>query len=436
MSAQDTRPSRNRGVLRAAGAYGVAAAVAASVAFGGAVALQALYARAEAVQGPPPRPPLPVEARVVALEDSYAVTDRFAGRIETARETDLTFERAGLVLEIAVEEGDRVAEGDLIARIDARALEAERDRLAAEKTRAETELELAIRTRSRQENLSNKGFASEQRFDEAQASETALKAQIASIEAQIRGLEIDVEKSALTAPFAGLIAARAMDPGAVAQPGRLVARLLEVGAPRARIGLPPERAAELEIGARYPLAIRGDEVEATLIALRPDLAPMTRTVDALFDLSGAVDLGAAQAADAETGAVRAPSGQIVRLARDREVAARGVWLPLAALQEGSKGLWTVYTVKADPADPNVEGDPVWRVAQEAVTPIHVHEQRVFVGGTLSDGATVIVSGVNRVARGQEVRPMLNSAPLDPADDQSAGFSADAAPARIAERNLR
>lgn len=392
---------QRRSLVSIVSSYIAAIAVAGGVAAAAALALQALYARAEAVQGPPPRPPLPVDARAVALQESYLVTDRFAGRIETSRETVLAFERSGLVLEVLVEEGDRVAAGQTIARIDARTLEADRDRLKADKTRIETELELAERTRSRQENLSNKGFASEQRFDEAQASETSLKAQIASIEAQLRRLEIDVEKSAVTAPFAGLIAERDLDPGAVAQPGGPVARLLEVDAPRARIGLPPDRAAELRVGERYELEIRDRKVEATLAALRPDLAPTTRTVDALFDLSGAVDVGVAAG---ESG-LSARQGEIVRLARDREVGARGAWLPIAALQEGAKGLWSVYVLKAEP---DAEGD-AWRVGQEAVAPIQVRDQMVYVGGTIGDGALVVVSGVNRIGRGQLVRPVAPDA---------------------------
>lgn len=404
------------GFARKAGAWLVAALVAGGVFAGAATALQGLYARAEALQGPPQRPPLPVEAQRISLASSYAVTDRFAGRIETARETELAFERTGLVLDVAIDEGDRVAKDAVIARIDARSLEAQRDRLKADKSRIETELELAERTRSRQEDLSNKGFASEQRFDEAQANETALKAQIASMEAQIRQLEIDVEKSVLTAPFDGLIAERALDPGAVSQPGLAVARLLETGAPRARIGLPPDRAAELVIGQRYPLELGGAVVEGRLMALRPDLSPSTRTVAALFDLSGVVDLGAGAGPATATMALQ---GQIVRLARERDVTARGAWLPLSAMQESVKGLWSVYVLTPEPGAFGDGADSAWRVGQEAVTPIHVSGQRVYVGGTLRDGASVILSGVNRVARGQLVRPVFRDSDAPTVDERAA-----------------
>ncbi|MEM9723944.1 MAG: efflux RND transporter periplasmic adaptor subunit [Pseudomonadota bacterium] len=405
---QVKQPSRGARILRTLGAWGVAGAVAAGTVAVGAVALNVLYLRAAASEGPAPTPPLPVKVAEVTLAAEYAVVERFAGRVETAQETNLAFERGGLVVEIAVEEGDEAALGQVIARLDDRSLIAERDRLKAEKRRIETELALAQRTRQRQQNLSNKGFASEQRFDEAQATETALTAQIASIEAQLRQRDLDIEKSALTAPFDGLIAERFVDPGAVTSAGMAVARLLEVEAPRARVGLPPEQAASMIIGQRYRLDIRGLEVEGELIALRPDLAPGTRTVAALFDLEGALRLSGASGQAAASGV---PTGEIVRLSLERRAEAKGVWLPLSAMQQGVKGLWSVYTVVEDEAASEEAGETIWVVGQEAVQALRVRGQEAYVTGSLRDGALVVVTGVNRVARGQRVRPLLNgSAP--------------------------
>lgn len=408
-------------VMSWSAALTVAAAAAATAAF----AVHILYQRAAAAEGATPSPPLPVEVTKVVTQPSYKVVERFAGRIETAQETDLAFERGGLVTEIVVEEGDSARKGQIVARLDARSLIAERDRLAAEKVRIETELALAERTRERQQNLSNKGFASEQRFDEAQASETALKAQIASIEAQLRQRDIDIEKSSLTAPFNGLIAERFLDPGAVTSAGRAVARLLEIGAPRARIGLPPEQAAVLRIGDTYALDVRGQKAEGRLLALRPDLAPGTRTVAALFDLSRSVALGAG-GAGGESGKVAAPAGEIVRLSLEREVSAKGIWLPLAAMREGTKGLWSVYTVVEDTAE---NGEKTWKIGLEAVEALRVRGQIAYVRGSLENGVLVVISGSNRIAKGQIVRPLKPRA-IDPEADE---IGALAAPSRFAAR---
>ena len=404
----------------------VAALVGAGAVAAGALTLYILYARAAAAEGPDATPPLPVKVATVTLQERYGVVERFAGRIETGQESELAFERGGLVTEVALDEGERAKKGQVVARLDARTLIADRDRLKAEKLRIETELALAERTRKRQQDLSKKGFASEQRFDEAQANETALKAQIDSIQAQLRQRDIDIEKSELKAPFDGLIAERFMDPGGVTTAGRAVARLLEVGAPRARIGLPPEQAATMKIGSTYPMELRGAKIEGRLIALRPDLAPGTRTVAALFDLSSTVALGAALTPSATIGKVAAPSGEIVRLPLEREVDATGVWLPLSAMQEGVKGLWSVYTVVKDETASREAGEPVWIVGQEAVQALRVRGQEAFVTGSIRDGALVVIKGVNRIARGQRVRPL----PEKQGDADK--VSADDAPTRLAD----
>ena len=68
--------------------------------------------------------PLPVATLPLKLQASYTVPTRFTGQIEPARSTDLAFEAGGTVAEILVDEGDYVDAGDIIARLDTRAIDA------------------------------------------------------------------------------------------------------------------------------------------------------------------------------------------------------------------------------------------------------------------------------------------------------------------------
>ncbi len=361
-----------------------------------------LQERAAAVSAPDIPPPLPVAVETVRIDGSYAIAERFAGRFEPARSSDLAFERGGRLVSVAVEEGDVTAEGAALARLDTALLEAQRTGLQAEKTRAEAELKLAERTTARQGDLSAKGFASDQRFDEAETQAISLRAQIAAIDAQLLGLRIELEKSTLRAPFGGAVATRLADPGAMLQAGQPVARLLEAGRPQARVGVPPERADGLRVGETYPLESSGKGYSGKLAALTPDIAAGTRTVGALFDVIGAAD-----------GAVR--FGDIVRLSIERGVKADGAWLPLTALQEGDRGLWTVFVVRPAPADietasvdtaesakPLVRRDDLV-VLREAVEILHVADGAAYVRGGLRSGDQIVSSGVNRLSQGQRVQ---------------------------------
>lgn len=369
-----------RAGLRAwAGATLVAALVIAAAAAGVAT----LYARAAAdgaAAGAPP--PLPVRVETLRMQDGHAVAARHVGRVEPARETRVSFERAGLVVAVLVEEGDALRAGDPMARLDARALDVARRRLEAARAAAEANLGLARSTLERRSALTDQGHASRQALDEARFTVDAQTARLAEIDAQLSQVALDLEKSVILAPFDGVVAARMADEGAVVEAGAPLARLQETGRPRARVGVPVRAAQGLTRGATYGLETPGGVAPARLASVSPDIDPATRTVAALFDL----DPGAPVA-----------MGEIVRLVLPGHAEGRGAWVPLTALQEGMRGMWAL-TVLADGPD----GPVARRVAAQA---LHVADGRAFVAGPFADGDRVIVEGVDRVAPGQRVAPV-------------------------------
>ena len=370
------KPSAGRRLFRTGAGLGVAMLLVAAIAGGASILHQRAAARTGIVEA---TPPLPVMSRMLRIEQAYTITDRYAGRLEPARETPLSFERAGLLLEVAVDEGDPVRAGQVIARLDIEPLQVERRQLEAERRQREADLELARLTTERQQTLQRQGHASMQRYDEARLGAEALLAELARIDAAIAALDIDIVKSVIRAPFAGRVADRFTDEGRVVSAGAPVVHLLESGRAQVRIGVSPAAAAELTVGDRVALTSGTLEMTAVVSALRPDLAGGTRTVPVIFELAEAPAL---------------PFGEIVELAVDRSVPARGAWLPLAALSEGPKGLWVVTTI--------VEGDDGPVTAREAVEVIHVSGGEAYVRGTFADATRVVVNGGNRAAPGRRV----------------------------------
>jgi RND family efflux transporter MFP subunit len=345
---------------------------------GVALAVAALNERAGAGIAAAPAAPLPVLAVPITREAGYAELRRHAGRLEPARQTALGFERGGRVVAVLVAEGDAVAEGQPVARLDTALLEAQRDEARAARARLATAAELARLTRDRQEGLSA-AAASGQRRDEARLALAAAEAALAEADARLAAIAIELEKSELRAPFAGRIAARLADEGAMLAPGAPVVEVLETGRPRARIGLPPEVAAGLVPGGTHRLEIDGVARPARLIALRPDLDPASRTVTALFEL----DAGEA-----------APFGAIAVFVAETFHAAEGWWLPLSALVDGGRGTWVVHVLHEDGAGT--------RIAREAVEVLSVQGDRAYVRGALPEGARVVPDGTHRVRPGQAV----------------------------------
>lgn len=322
--------------------------------------------------------PVAVTARRFVVEDGYTVSRRFLGQVEPRQSADLSFELNGRVVEILVEEGDRVAAGSVLARLDTALLDTERAQLAAQRRALQAQLDFAEASLQRRTALRERGFSPDEAFDRAQSDRDALTAQLAETEAALASVQVRLEKSVLLAPFEGHVGARAVDAGATVAPGQAVLGLLETGAPRVRVGLPlwvdPAAHAEATI------EIAGIARSATLIAVRPDIDPATRTRTALYALAG--DAAPGNAVFGETAALRI----------ERRIAARGAWVPVASLREGRQGVWTVLVA---------DGEGVVRAL--AVEILHAEADRAYVAGAFPGDAVLIEAGPHRVTPGQHVR---------------------------------
>lgn len=353
----------------------VAGAAAAAVM--GGVAL--IGARGEGRAALMAAPPLQVDVLQIEMVQGYDVTRRFIGQIEAATRADLAFELGGRITEVLVEEGDVVAPGSVLARLDTSALVPQRAALVAELTALAADAELAQLTLSRNDVLAERGFRSVAAQDEARLTLARAQARMAAVQAQIAGVDVQLEKSVLTAPFAARIGARLADPGQTVAAGQSALVLFDTAPPLARIGLPPELAARLAIGARMRLVVGGTALETTLRQLRPDLDPVTR--------SRSVVVAVPQA--------QAPVlGDTVALELTEHVPEPGFWAPLSALREGARGSWSVMALEQTADGP--------RTRPAAVEVLHMAQAHVFLRGALPPGARIIAQAPDRVAAGQLV----------------------------------
>ena len=315
----------------------------------------------------------------VAPETGYDVTRRFTGQIEAAARTDLGFELGGRVTEVLVEEGDVVAAGAVLARLDTSALIPERAALEAELAAVAADAELARLTLARNDALTERGFRSVAAQDEARLALARAEASMAALRARIAGVDVRLEKSVLTAPFTARIGARLADPGQTVGVGQTVMVLFDAAPAQARVGLPPDLADDLSVGQAVTVDMGGTVLAATIRQIRPDLDPSTRSRSVVLALEPGVD---------------PVLGDTVALFLTQRVEDPGFWAPLSSLREGVRGSWSVMAVEATP-----EGD---RMLPAAVEVIHTDGARVFLRGMLPPGARIVAEAPDRVAPGQIV----------------------------------
>lgn len=360
-----------RGVVTLTVTGGFVAVAGAAVVFG----LDVLNERATAAEPPVAADIVPVSTRPIVIEAGYGVERRYIGQIESRQSVDLSFELTGKLIEIRADEGDAVEADEEIARLDTDLLMADRDRLVASRDALNAQLEFAEREVVRNSRLSETGFASAQRVDQAVANRDELIARIAETDAALTSVEIRIRKSVLRAPFSGTVASRSVDGGETLSPGQHVLRLVDDSATKIRVGVPLET--DLKQLADAQVQIGSERYPAQLDSVRPDIDPITRTRTVILEIDAAAGIAL---------------GRTATVILNDQVEMNGAWVPLDSVSEGRGSVWSVLVVD----DENM-------VRAAAVEILHAESDRLYVRGTFEDGASLIQSGPQRITPGQTVR---------------------------------
>ncbi len=135
------------------------------------------------------------------------------GRTEPARAVTLRAEIEGRVTLLGAEKGSEIEEGDVIARLDMRDLQAQLEE--AEAILVQRQLEYKAAT-----DLKRKDLQSEIQLERA-------KATLASARAAVKRIEVGISNTIVRAPFNGVLDDRPIEVGTYVQSGDVVARILE-----------------------------------------------------------------------------------------------------------------------------------------------------------------------------------------------------------------
>lgn len=327
--------------------------------------------------------PLSVDVVVANMQSSLALDEKFTGIVQPRRSSALGFSDGGRIAALNVDVGDRVTDGQVLAVLDTRAVRSQLVSAEAQVNEAKASHALAMNTVERQQTLLERGHVSQQRVDEALAQAATADARIEAARARADTLRVQIDLATIRAPYPGMITSRNFDEGAIAAQGAPIFQLVETGALEARIGLPAPLAAALEPGDIYTLSTDVGPVDAKLRSVTGIIDAGQRSVTSLFDITDAASVSA---------------GTVVRLSVSRDVQENGLWLPVSALAEGQRGLWSLYI-----ASPEGDG---WVARPGLVEVVQTEGERVFVRGAISDGDRIIVDGLQRVAPGQSVSPRL------------------------------
>ena len=219
-----------------------------------------------AAGAPGEMPPMPVD---VAVARADVVTDavRATGRIEALQAIELRPEQQGRIVELLFQEGQAVAAGTPLIKIDDAMLRAQAERAAADRDLAQQQLERVRRLRA--ENASSPAD-----LERAEASARSTDASLAL-------LNLQIERTTVRAPFGGVIGQRFVSVGDWVDPSKQLLTLQTVDPQRAVIEVPERHAQALRGGqtvqftvAAYP----GRSFDATVEFIDPVVQDVSRTI--------------------------------------------------------------------------------------------------------------------------------------------------------------
>lgn len=331
--------------------------------------------------------PLPLMVNVVdlTLQPSVEFNEKFTGLVNARRSSGLGFTTGGMVQQLNADIGDTVRQGQVLGQLDKSGLMARRNTARASLAEVRAAYELSALTVERQIALAERGHVSPQAIDTARSAEQVAAARIEAAAARLDALNVELRFAELKAPFNGVITARYLDEGAIATPGQMVFQIVESDQLEARIGLTLELARTLEIGRSYQLQVGTSTVMARLRAINGVVEARERTVICVFDVVDGAMVSA---------------GQIASIQLPQLIMESGAWLPVSALAEIERGLWSVYIVRP-------QGD-AWIVDPGVVEIVHAEGDRVYVRGGFRDGDMAVIDGLQRISPGQSVTPSTGS----------------------------
>ncbi|HEX8386356.1 MAG TPA: efflux RND transporter periplasmic adaptor subunit [Rubricoccaceae bacterium] len=293
------------------------------------------------------------------LEDVVATT----GTLLPDEEVEIRAEIAGRITRLGFAEGTFVRQGQLLAVLNTEVLD-------AQVRAAQTQAELARIQAGRQRQLFAIGGLSRAALDQAEAEAAVLQAGVSQLRAE-------VERRRIYAPFSGEIGLRSVSVGAYVAPGDPLATLRVTSTLKLEFSVPELYLGRVGVGDAVVFTVPGQErtFRATVYAVEPSVSQATRAFTV-------------RARTANPGGLRPGAFAEVQLVLDRVEDA--LIVPASALVPGVDSA-AVYVV--------VRGQATRR---SVLTGIRTSD-RVQIVGAVSEGDTVLTSGVDVVRPGQAVR---------------------------------
>lgn len=324
-----------------------------------------------------PQPIRPLKTMVIESFEEIPGR-RYPGKVQAVQQVNLSFEVAGTIIELPVNDGDQVEQGQLLAKLDPRDYQNNLDAAIAERQRSETQLERVTRA-------AQSGAVSQQDLTDAQAAFDVA-------DARVNVMQKALEDTELYASFSGVIANTFVENHQSVQAKQAILSLQDVSAVDIEVNVPEERIALSSrtkgmFGYRAVFDYLPDrEFDVELKEYATEADPLTQTFAVTFTMIAPEDLSI----------LPGMTSTIVPYRLLDQAGEPVIAVPLDVVPVDGQG--TYY---------------VWQVSQVDQDLYAVHRTNVQVGEMIGDtilitsglaqGDRIAAAGVHFLQEGQQVR---------------------------------
>jgi len=237
---------------------------------------------------PAPGPAAPREALKSAAVElrEIELTTSAEAVLEAVRQSTVSAQIAGRVVELRFDVGDYVKKGEVIARIDERAASRALEASEAQVLEARATLANARAQYERSKQLLAQKFISQAALDQAEAAYRSAQARVGALVAGAGQAATERSYATVLAPYSGVVLARHVELGEMASPGRPLMTGFDPATLRVVATVPQAEVAaiEAERKARIEVPSLGRWIEVKSIVIVPAADPRTHTTRIRLEL--------------------------------------------------------------------------------------------------------------------------------------------------------
>jgi HlyD family secretion protein len=319
--------------------------------------------------------PVPVET-IVVREAAATRVLAVNGRIRPRLSVDVQPRVAGDLVSLPFDVGDRVARGDLIARVDDGPQGEAVSQASAALAGQRNILEQARRDLARYEAIPQ--YVTRQRVEQARLAVRQAEDEVRRLSAGVAQARQLRDRNEVRAPFAGLILERPVDPGQAVNTNTILYRLADLADPQVTAQVDEIYAVALRPGQDARISVPGiaGAMKATIVHIEPRVDPETGARDVRLRIVDPL--------------VTAPAGLTVTVNLIVERRDRAISVPRSAI--AGDGM-TAHVLAVDDKG---------KVAERQIRFIDWPAESVIVGAGLKAGERILADP-SAVRPGQRVR---------------------------------